>query len=335
MVNFTEAVNASIEWTTTVLFRPFNFKKWLILGFVALLSGYNMSGGNLGGNFTREKVKEAQAQEVSQASPPVSERQCPLSLKGILSRNFPWLNRLTITLIILAILILIIIFSWLYSHFAFIFLEDVVKNDASIKIPFQANRELSNSLFLFSLSFGAIFLVMLGLLVFICFQALAREGVFSNTGVIGFKQIFFTLLPFGLCAALVIFITIIITVMNNDFVLVVMFRDRLKIMQAWSKVLAVFSTNRSALVKYLFIKLGLVICCYFMSLLYIAAFIGLLLPVGISSALLFLIYRSLPSALHLAYFIILGTIATPILFFLFYCLMCLSLPFTVFYAPSV
>ena len=44
---FTEIISASVEWTKTVLFRPFSIKKWLLLYFIALLAFQLQGGFNL------------------------------------------------------------------------------------------------------------------------------------------------------------------------------------------------------------------------------------------------------------------------------------------------
>jgi hypothetical protein len=65
MVDFSELIKASAEWTITVLFRPFSPKKWIILGFVALLAGYLTGGGghgSFGGNKSKEKGRISQAE---------------------------------------------------------------------------------------------------------------------------------------------------------------------------------------------------------------------------------------------------------------------------------
>lgn len=344
MVRFTEIIEASIEWTTTVLFRPFKPKKWLILGFIALIAGYMTgSSSNFGGSQGRERTKNAEAQVLSQVrlSGLPGQRTVESSpaniIKQILNKALPQIkNPLAIT-IILAVIILIILVAvpimiWLSSRFAFIFLEDVIKNDASIKIPFKRNRKMGNSLFLFKLGLMAIFFVLFGVLIFMCINALIRIGVFDKPAAVGFKQIFLSCLPYALSLLLTFIVFAIAVFIINNFVLVVMFKDKTKIMQTWPMVFAMINANKSTVIKYLFITIGLTICCNIIyAFLFFACLVGLLLPAGISTAAFYFIYLIVPLGLRFLYFIILFIIVIPALLFLFYCLICLYLPFAVFF----
>jgi len=340
MVRFAEVIEASIEWAATVLFRPFNPKKWLILGFVAMLAG-QMAGSSFhsSSGYNNQKHKQAEAATISKASispapSPYSKIEPPKAFSKIrdyLQAKNPLLL-IIIILISLAILTFMVIMFWLSARFNFIFLEDVVKNDASIRTPFKANKEIGNSLFLFSLAFAAIFIALLGLIIWLCIWTLIKLGAFDKTAAVGFWRIFLTCLPYGLLALLLLIVTAIIGVIINDFVLVVMFKDKVKIMQAWPKALSIISAHKTDLIKYIFIKLGLGICCAIISgILNLAVFLGLLFPAGITAAIFYLIYLIVPLTLRFLYFIILFIVAVPVLLFLIYCLMCLYLPFAVFF----
>jgi len=45
-IDFNKAFNSSMNYMSTILFKPFIFRKWLALGFAAILTGYS-SGGNI------------------------------------------------------------------------------------------------------------------------------------------------------------------------------------------------------------------------------------------------------------------------------------------------
>ncbi len=163
MVKFQEIIEASIEWTATVLFRPFSPKKWLILVFVALMAGQLAGGGCNSfpsGRDHEDKTKPAQAAEIYQASisHPASQAinkkptfSLEESFKSFLKKNKNSTLFLAIFVIaIIAIIIGLLVLTWLTARFSFIFLEDVIKNNASIKIPFRENKTIANSLFLFN-----------------------------------------------------------------------------------------------------------------------------------------------------------------------------------------
>ncbi|MEW6008329.1 MAG: hypothetical protein AB1629_01690 [Candidatus Omnitrophota bacterium] len=345
MVKFTEIIEASIEWTTTVLFRPFSPKKWFILVFVALLAGQLAGGGcnsfSPGRDHT-DKTKPAQAAEIYQASIsyPTAQtvnKKSTFSPSEILkSFSLKKSKNPALFLYIVAIAVLVIlaflVLTWLTARFSFIFLEDVIKNDASIKMPFRENKQIANSLFLFYLVSSVVFLALFGLLTVGLIYNLINLGVFQKEANVGFKQIFLTCLPYGLLLFSVIFIALLISLIAQDFVLVVMFKDKIKIMKAWRKILAMLRVHKVDFVKYLCIKLGLAICSAIIAgLLSFITFIGLLLPGGITVAVFYLIYLILPKAFRLLYSIILFMVGIPLFLFLLYCLTALNLPFAVFF----
>jgi len=331
MVKFSEIINASIEWTGTLLFRPFKAKKWLILAFIALLAGAITGGCQTGSAFPqKEKPKKAEAASALQ------EKQSPRTLEEILNGVFrqlkdPWVRNILIVITAL-LCALIIVMMWLSSRFSFIFLESVIKNDASIKIPFRENKALGNSLFGFSLWLSAIFLFSTGALIGICIYTLIRMGVFNKLSALGIIRILMICLPFIFLLLALIIAASLVGLIVKDFVIVVMYKDKIKIMQAWLKVMAILKANKLDIVKYILIKIGLGLCSGIInSLLSVVGFIGALLPIGLVAGLSYVIYLILPRAWHAFYFSALTLLGAPALLFLFYCLMCLSLPFAVFF----
>ena len=145
MVKFTEIIEASLEWTATVLFRPFKPRKWLILILVALMAGYlsggchlNLSGG--GGHDTEKAKKPNSPQSVGVSTNTVVKKELkqpalPSTPQEIKSYIYEQLKRpFILPLVICVILLLIILFIscvWLSARFAFIFLDNITKNNKS------------------------------------------------------------------------------------------------------------------------------------------------------------------------------------------------------------
>lgn len=336
MVKFTEVIEASIEWTTTVLFRPFSPKKWLILAFSAWMAGYIVgSSANFGNSYEK---KEAEAKETSPISALTADAQetkqsPPNTLKERLGNLFGGAMPVTfVIIIVLLILAFVLLIMWLNSRFSFVFLDNVINNDASIKAPFKAYKERGNSLFLFYLSFTGINVAAAGLIILACFMHLAKIGVFNKAITPGFKQIFLTCLPYGLVLLLFFIAAAIISLIVRDFVTMVMLREKIRFLAAWPKVIAIINANKKDFIKYIFILIGLGICCGIIgTILYFACFIGLLLPAGITALIFYLIYLVIPAGLRFIYFVLLVIVLTPAALCLFYCLMCLNLPFAVFF----
>lgn len=348
MIKFSEIIEASIEWAGTVLFRPFSPKKWLILGFVALMAGYTGGFHSSGSSHSdTEKPKSAEAavyQPVESETLPGKSPTLSVireggtkdiaSVKFEAKKIFQEIKQhLIITLFIaLLILALMIIGTWLYARFYFVFLEDVVKNDASIKVPFKANKEIGNSLFKFHLVFGVVSLALLGLLIFGCVSALIKIGVFSEGAALGFKPIFFVCLPYVLLLLLYIIIIGVLFLFLRDFVTVIMFKEKIKFLAAWPKAVMLISLNKMVFIKYIFLNIGLGICSAIIyGVLSLVAMAGLILPVGLVAAVFYLIYSFIPVSFYFLYFIVLFIIAVPAALFLIYCFICSYLPIAVFF----
>ncbi len=332
MIKFTEIINASMEWTATMLFRPFDPKKCLILTFIAFLAGSvaGFGGSSLGSDTGRQEgVKEEQAVETAQTP----QTDSPGEFLGAV---MAWFKKLpTVTLLVIIILVLLglfLVMGWLSSRFAFIFLEDVIKNDASIRKPFKENKILGNSLFKFSLAALAAFLFLSGTIVGGYVFTLNKMGVFRKPMETGIGKVILASAPFAIAFLSLLLVAILIYLILYDFVLVVMFKDKIKIMQAWPRMITLLKAYPALMVKYVLIKIALGFCSGIIT--YIASLIGvigLILPVGLVAGVFYIIYRLLPLALHLPYIILVVAIGVPVVAFLLYTLTCVYLPFAVFF----
>ncbi|MCX5704179.1 MAG: hypothetical protein NT066_06805, partial [Candidatus Omnitrophica bacterium] len=295
---------------------------------------------NFNNNYAKDKTKKTGVKTAYQISPSQASKQgitqqSPAAIaKNILNRALSQVKHylaITIFLLVMLTLAFMVTMTWLTSRLSFVFLEDVIKNDAAIKIPFKAHKKLGDSLFNFNLIYSIAFLTLFILVIVICVFALGKLGVFDKAKTIGFMQVFFTCLPYGLLLLGILFMSLIIYFINNNFVLVVMFKDKIKILQALSKALAIIKANKLDVIKYLFIQLGLGICAHILyACLSFATFLGLLLPVGVLVILFRSIFMLIPAGIHLVYFIVLFTLVTPLALFLLYAFICLGLPFGVF-----
>ena len=341
MLRLGEVIDSSWEWMITVLFRPFNFKKWLLLGFVALMAGH--LGGSGRGSFSdRQKraPRQAQAAVVSASSlfyqtNAQVKTQAPQEIYEKIRNFFFSLTprkKFVLFSISLLVLVVFIILSWLSARFQFVFLEDLVKNDASIKNPFKSNQPLGRSLFCFNLVFYALSFMLAGLIIFLGILALTNIGVFDKTVHLGFKKIFLTGFPYAMFVLLIVFIAAIIYLIVHDFVVAVMWKDKISIRQAWPKTLSILGAAKADFIKYLFAKLGLAICAAIIfGIFHLVITFALLIPAGIIGAIGYLIYRLIPTGLRWAYWVVLAIIGVPTFLFVIYCLICFDLPVGVFF----
>lgn len=339
MVRIGEVVNSSMEWAQTVLFRPFCLKKWLILGFVALLAGA-MTGSrmnlNLPGGSEPEKTAQSDTAKDAEARKAAPAQEKQLSAEELWQKAAAQLkNPVFIAILIiscLALLALSILFTWLHSRFIFVFLQDIVNNDASVKAPFRENKPLGNSLFKFYLCFQALSLFFILVPVGACLYKLAKAGVFVDPAKVGAVKIILICLPHIFIFLIVIFILGLIGLLVRDFVAQVMFKEKIKFLPAWAKAWAILIADKFSLLKYLLVKfaLGLVANIAF-GLLSMMAMISALLPIGLIAGLFYFIYRVTPVFLRIPYFVILGVVAAAVFFILICCGLALYLPCAVFF----
>jgi hypothetical protein len=132
------------ELMKKILFRPFDLKKWFIIGFAAFLAhvgaGFNF---NFNSNFNHHS----------------NWRDVP----GF--QDFTdWIHSipawvLIVSLIVLSILVigLMVVFAWLRARGRFIFIDCIVKNRGAIAEPWHEFRKEGNSYFLFALVVGLSF----------------------------------------------------------------------------------------------------------------------------------------------------------------------------------
>jgi hypothetical protein len=149
----------AFELTKKILFQPFNFEKWLVIGFAAFLAGHLTGGGfNVPlGNFPPRHADQT-------VTTPDFEQ---------------WKPMLPIIIAVFAVvmLIFVVVFAWLRARGNFIFTDCVARNRAAIVEPWREYRKEGNSYFLFLiiLAFGSI--LILGL---ICLLGFVVFGFFGN-----------------------------------------------------------------------------------------------------------------------------------------------------------
>lgn len=330
MVDFGAIIGESAEWTKQVLFKPFDFKKWMVLTFIALMAGamsngfnFNYGGGNGSHHYESQQQKPLAANEA----------------EGVVSASAAE-SKAVITIVIVAAVILIallLLFIWLGSRFSFVFLEDVIRNDASIRAPFSANADAGDSYYKFNLVFLLIFFLVLGLLIFFGVFACMKLDLFNalNTPSPSPKavgELLLVALPLLFVFVAVLFVLGIISLITIDFVLPIMYKENIKILAAWGKAWEIIKKNAGNFVVYTLIKIGLGIgagIVYFLA--FIIGFIAVAIPIALLVVALYFLSKALPAAAAVPYWMVVGLILTPVCLFLFYCLIAINLPFAVFF----
>lgn len=224
-MSLTEPLAEGWRWMVGVLFRPFSLGKWLVIGFAAWLAGLAGGGGGGGGQWQSDNRHE---------------------MGDSMRHGWDWLmsHEAMAGMIFAAVLTLIavvLIVLWVSSRGKFIFLDNVVHNRAAIAEPWARYRQAGNSLFKFRLIAGLLVLPFLAGLVGLCAWLAFRpggwvhlEGAAAVAGIVG-----------TVVLAFVVFVTLLYVVFFLDaFVVPLMHRYELGVMDAWRRFGSLFSAHK-------------------------------------------------------------------------------------------
>lgn len=225
-INYFDALSRAWNRMTTALFRPFDLGKWFVIGFTAFLAGLTDWHGGGGGD--KGGVRFHRHRDFGDAL------DFPRNAWEWLMDNPGWF-----TLIIFGILFFIglaFLLTWLSSRGKFMFLDNVVHNRAKVTQPWHEFRKQGNSLFLWRIVFG---FIILGVIILFLIQAfiIAYDIYFE-----GFEPNFvIPLVGMGLLFLLIIVVIAYISSFLNNFVVPIMYKNRITTNQAWRRFLPLFS----------------------------------------------------------------------------------------------
>jgi hypothetical protein len=257
-VYYLEPFSRAWKGMTKALLKPFDIRKWLVMGFTAFLA--NLASGGLGGHF------------------PTSRRMGRPDLSAIretVRRAIEWLMGHPfwvglILFIVVACIAIGVLLAWLSSRGKFMFLDNVVRDRAEIVEPWHQYKSQGDSLFLWRLGFGlASLAVWVGVAVWAFMLIRPRwHGLSFDLSLLGpiilMALVFLTL---GL-------VTAYISMMTTHFVVPLMYKHNLRILAAWGRFLPLLRQQLPffllyglvLLLMYLvvgicFVVGGLVTCC--------------------------------------------------------------------------
>lgn len=231
-IGYFEPLSRAWERTRVILWQPFDLGKWLILAFAAWLSGLTTDTGSVAA--WRSDSNEFARRPLEGAA----------EVWHDLAASAVWLP-IAVIGVMIAIAFAVILL-WITSRAKFIFLDNLVRNQAEIAEPWTRHETLGNSLFLWRLCFGVACVAgaMLVALVFFApaagfslHDALAGLSVAAGfLGVLG-------MVVFGVVAAFV-------ALMTESFVIPIMYRYEMTILDAWRAFLPWFRARPMNFVLY-------------------------------------------------------------------------------------
>lgn len=267
------AFTPAFDYMVQLLFRPFQWKKWLGLGFASLMA-YAGSGGF---NFSFP----------SGGSP--GSGQSPDGIPPEFSLAWQWmLHHIALIIVGFAALFVIgLVLGWVASVFRFVYIEQIVRNTGAIKEPFARFKREGTSYFLWLIGFGLVALAVVSVIIGVAGLIIATgpESILALKILVGI---------FGVMLLLLLILAIsVIAVFAEDFVVPVMFARRVGVLEAWRIVRPILSANKGPSALYILfvivIAIGTAIVGLFAGLAVLIAFI---IPGGVLGGIGYLIYNA-------------------------------------------
>jgi hypothetical protein len=232
-------VGRAWERMHAMLFQPFDFGKWFVLGFAAWLAtlGEGRVGFNVGGS---GKWPEGFDADLKHDPGAAARRMQEIWLEhgGLIVAAGA-----TVLAVSLAIGLTLL---WLRCRGKFMFLDNVVHNRTEVGLPWRVFRQHANSLFLWTAVYGLVWLTVFALLIV--------AGVYSVVLPVVHGQPVGSVLPVlainGSTWLAFMIVSLYIRRFLEDFVIPIMYRRDLKATEAWSVFLGHFTVYGGPLIFY-------------------------------------------------------------------------------------
>lgn len=257
-ISLLEPVSLALGRTGKVLFRPFDFAKWVTLGFCAWLA--SLGEGNplssIQGRFPlaqgRFPAPNVPPGGVGQPGGPLVNNDFDLKPAADWIRSNLEFSVGITAAVVLFLVALSLLLTWLRAWGTFMFLDGVVRDRGAVSEPWSEYAREGNSLFRFMIVFG---LVMCFLCALIVAGALAvawsdlvagRFGEKLATALVAFVPLFILVVACGGIAS----------VFLEDFVVPIMYLRRTGVMAAWDEFSrSILTGHIGTMILYLLMRL--------------------------------------------------------------------------------
>lgn len=207
------------------LFKPFDIKKWFVLGFTAFLahllewkggsSGENNSGHFNFGDFLK----------------------LPQDAMDWMNKNPDWATLIIIGIVLIVGIIILCI--WLSSRGKFMFLDNVIHNRALVKKPWAEYHDVAHSLFLWRLGFGLVAFFILGSY----FSYIYLQISDMYTAYASDREMIFAAIRMGIFFIILAIAVAYISLFLNDFIVPLMYKHNTSVWIAWSHFMPLFTKH--------------------------------------------------------------------------------------------
>jgi hypothetical protein len=340
--SFKQITDMSLERTKLILFRPFELKKWIFIFVIALFAGFAGNANfNMNLDLGSEKERPASA---GRKAPARGQTLTPGALKealtigrekageayGILKKNKPFV--FMFVLLIAAGLAAVIAWWFIQAVFAFVYLDALSRNDASIKIPFHKNKYLGHSYFLWNVGFLSVTLpVSLTFIVFM-FRAFFKSGIIADFSPERIRLAASLAMPYFLGFLLFAVACFLIRFLAANFVIPLMYSRKIRVLEGWKIFLGILKKNIGNFLLFFPVKLLLIIAAILAALiLLLGTLLALLVLALIVGLVVWIIMMVTPNSAKPVVGIMLTVIGVPAGVAVLFLARLVFLPITVFF----
>lgn len=232
-IRYFEPLSRAYKRMKVALFKPFDLRKWFVVGFTAFLAGLTDFGGGGGGG--QGKVGEGDWEEVL---------YFPRTAQQWLVDHPQWLLLIVVGLVL--IVMFVVVLTWLSSRGKFMFLDNVVHDRAQVAKPWYEFKSEAFSLFLWRVGIGILGLVVILPYLVYCYTSIV--GVYEQGWDPTALIVPFVTAILGLIAIVVFFEYVHLLLV--DFVVPIMYRSRIKVLAGWGAFLPLFGRHLLSFIGY-------------------------------------------------------------------------------------
>ena len=241
-----EGLNRAIEFTRRMMFNPFDFGTWLNIGVMAFISNLAEGGGGFGG---------ANFQFRSAGNDTFNSPE----IRAQLLEAKAWViaHQALIVLIVVGVIVLSaaigLLLLWLSCRGKMMLLRAVARQDVRIGENWSAVARPAWSLFLFRVSYGLVYLVILALIVIPSLVVVWTQIERNQNHISHYVAVLFPALTLlGLLAV----VGMLVSGLLNGLVTPLMYLFDLSCLDAWRRVLALSRGNVLRILLFLVIRVA-------------------------------------------------------------------------------
>jgi hypothetical protein len=258
-INYFEPLSRGMSRMNRDLFHPFDLRRWFVVGFTAFLAALADTGVSGPPALEIRKRSNAQLEDIL---------YFPQRAREWLGDNPGWAIAIAFGLFFLVVIALVI--TWLSARGKFMFLDNIVRSQARVAAPWYEYRREGNSFFWWNLLWLIVFTAIALTFIFFCFVNL--QAVYESTR--DGRALILPAVLAGLGFFAISVLSAFAFLLLRDFVIPIMYRDRIGGWQALEKFLPLFFSQLHYFIGYglfrfclmLVIVIGIVIigcvtCC--------------------------------------------------------------------------